>query len=45
MYVIASSGNTVNWFSLLLNTVGCARKNIIGCRTSFVKAFVLYRIH
>jgi len=38
--VIASSGNTVNWSSLLLNTLRYARTNVIGSRTSFVIASV-----
>ena len=36
MYVIAGSGYTVVWSSLLLNAVRYARTNIIGSRTSFV---------
>jgi len=45
MYVIASSGNTVNWLSLLLNRVGYAGTNIIVSRTSFVIVFVPSSVH
>ena len=45
MCVIGSSGNTVNWYCLLLNTVGYARTNVVGSKTSFVIAFVRSSIH
>jgi len=45
MYVIGSSGKTVNWQSLLLNTVGYATTKLVGSNTSFVIESVRSSIH